>query len=75
MRRNPHLEAILMEIERMGGEIDEVDDQRRHVVVYWSCAGRKLIQVVPRTSRSSSGIRNAVGEVRRCAKGLFPCPT
>lgn len=75
MRRNPHLEAILIEIGRVGGAVDEVDNQRRHVMVYWSCAGRKLIQVVPKTSRSSSGIRNAVGEVRRHAKGLFPCPT
>ena len=75
MRRNPHLEAILAEIERVGGEIDEVDDQRRHIVVYWSCAGRKLIQVAPKTSRSSAGLRNAVSEIRRHAKGLLPCPT
>ena len=75
MRRNPHLEAILVEIERNGGVVDEIDDQRRHVVVYWSCAGRKLIQVAPKTSRSESGLRNAVSEIRRHAKGLFPCPT
>jgi hypothetical protein len=75
MRRNPHLDAILVEIERNGGIVDEIDDQRRHVVIYWSCGGRKLIQVAPKTSRSSSGLRNAVGEIRRHARGLLPCPT
>lgn len=75
MSRNLHLEAVLAEIERNGGVVDEIDDQRRHVVIYWSCAGRKLIQVTSRTSRSSSGLRNAVSEVRRHAKGLLPCPT
>ena len=47
-RRNDHLEAILAEIERVGGRVDEIDDKRRHVMVYWSCAGRKLIQVAPK---------------------------
>ena len=74
MRRNPHLEAILAEIEHVGGVIDKVDDERRHVVIYWSCAGRKLIQVASRTSCSSSGLRNALSEIRRHARGLFPCP-
>jgi hypothetical protein len=74
-RRNMYLDAILVEIERNGGVIDEVDDKRRHLMVYWSCAGRKLIQVAPRTSRSASGLRNAISEIRRHAKGLRPCPT
>lgn len=73
-RRNPHLEAILAEIEHVGGVVDEIDDQRRHVVIYWSCAGQKLIQVAPRTSCSGSGLRNALSEIRRRAKGLCPCP-
>lgn len=73
-RRNPHLEAIIAEIARVGGEVDEIDDQRRHVMIYWSCAGQKLIQVAPKTSRSVSGVRNAVSEIRRHAKGLQPCP-
>ena len=74
-RRNDHLEAILLEIGRNGGVIDEIDDKRRHLVVYWSCAGRKLIYVASKTSCSSSGLRNAISEIRRHAKGLFPCPT
>jgi hypothetical protein len=68
-----HLEAILEEIGRVGGEVDEIDDKRKHTVVYWSHNGRKLIQVASRTSRSTSGLRNAVSEVRRHAKGLRPC--
>jgi hypothetical protein len=75
MRRNPHLEAILAEIERSGGLVDEVDDQRKHLVIYWSCAGRKLIQVAARTSNSERGLRNAISEIRRRAKGQLPCPT
>jgi hypothetical protein len=68
MRRNPHLDAILVEIERAGGEVDEIDDKRRHLMIYWSCDGRKLIQVAPRTSRSASGLRNAISEIRRHAR-------
>jgi hypothetical protein len=75
MRRNPHLDAILAEIENVGGKVEEIDLQRRHLMIYWSCDGRKLIQVAPRTSRSVTGVRNAVSEVRRRAKGLCPCPT
>ena len=64
-----------MEIERVGGVIDEIDTKRRHLVIYWSCAGRKLIHTAPRTSRSNSGVRNAISEIRRHAKGLRACPT
>jgi hypothetical protein len=70
-----YLDAIVAEIGRVGGKVDEIDDKRRHIVVYWSRDGRKLITVAPRTSRSLSGLRNAVGDIRRHAKGLRPCPT
>jgi hypothetical protein len=69
MRRNPHLDAILAEIERVGGKVEEIDLQRRHLMIKWSCDGRKLIQVAPRTSCSVSGMRNAVSDIRRRARG------
>lgn len=67
MRRNPHLDAVLNEIENVGGAIDRLDE-RKHWVIYWSFRGHKFIQVAPKTSRSASGIRNTVSEIRRGAR-------
>ena len=69
MQRNEHLEATLRENKLVGGTVDR-HEPPKHWVIYWSINDHKLIQVSPKTSRSTSGIRNTVSEIRRQARAL-----
>jgi hypothetical protein len=62
-----HIEAVLEAIRAVGGEIDRVE-QRKHWIVYWLIRGIKLMATAPCTSRSCSGLLNAVSNVRRLAR-------
>jgi hypothetical protein len=62
-----HIDAVLEAIRAVGGEIDRIE-QRKHWIVYWRIHGTKLMAVAPCTSRSTSGIHNAVSVVRRLAR-------
>jgi hypothetical protein len=60
---------VRAEILRQGGVIDH---QRlgRHVVIYWSIAGRKCMTVVPRTTVNWHMLENIRSHVRRTARGV-----
>lgn len=62
-----NLALVLEEIEAVGGQIDRID-KKKHYKVYWSVRGRKYMIVTAASSRSSSGLRNSVSEVRRQAR-------
>jgi thymidylate synthase len=62
-----HVDAVLEAIRDVGGVIDRIE-QRRHWIIYWRIRETKLMAVAPCTSRSASGLRNAVGNVRRSAR-------
>jgi hypothetical protein len=62
-----HIEAVLEAIRAVGGEIDRIE-KRKHWIVYWRIHGTKQMAVASCTSRSSSGLLNAVSVVRRLAR-------
>jgi hypothetical protein len=61
------VEPVRAEIRRMGGAIDR-ERLGRHVVIYWSIAGRKCMTVVPLTSSDWHALENARSHVRRLAR-------
>jgi hypothetical protein len=61
------VEPVRSEILRLGGVIDRLR-LGRHVIIYWSIAGRKLITVVPRTSSNLHALGNLLSHVRKSAR-------
>lgn len=61
------VEPVRAEILRLGGIIDRLR-QGRHVVIYWSIAGRKHITVVPSSTVNYHALRNLLSHVRKSAR-------
>jgi hypothetical protein len=61
------VEPVRAEILRLGGAIDR-QRSGRHVVIYWSIAGRKCITVVPRTTVNYHMLENIRSHIRRTAR-------
>ena len=63
------VEPVQAEIRRVGGVVNR---QRtgRHVVIYWSIAGRKCITVVPRSTVNYHALGNLLSHVRKSARSI-----
>lgn len=62
-----HVYTVMDEIKRLGGTIDSVS-KKNHVKIWWSIGGKKDLTVLPTTTSSVRGIKNALARIRRVVR-------